>query len=271
MTKKVALVLGGGGVRGGAHIGVIKTLEEANVPIDMIVGSSMGAIVGALYAKDKNPELLKQIYEEGFSLDTMFRLIDPTLIHGFLDSEKLERWLEDEFRGVAFNELKIPLVVVATDLETGETVYITEGDVAKAVRAAVSATPLILPVELDGKILTDAWITEPLSTKKARELGAEIVIASVIDPGANANKVDIKDFLNNKLGYLTRSFNIMSHQLIKENIKHADVVMNSDVSDISMGVGISDFTDKEALVDYMEAGVQAAIKAIPEISKKLGG
>ena len=88
MTKKVGLVLGGGGARGGAHIGVIKTLAEANVPIDLIVGTSFGALVGGFYAIDGNPEIMEQIYREGFSLHNMLEMVDPTLRKGFLQSDK---------------------------------------------------------------------------------------------------------------------------------------------------------------------------------------
>lgn len=172
--KKTGLALSGAVLRGVAHLGVLHTLEQAGVPIDVVSGTSAGALVGALYCAGLSPaEMYAQLDDLGW----------PSLAapewpprKGFVSFAKLERWLESLIGDVTFEELSKPLVVVATDLKTGRPVTLTQGSVAHAVRASCSVPGFVSPLEQEGMVLCDGGISCNLPVRPAREVGAEYVI-----------------------------------------------------------------------------------------------
>ncbi len=204
---RIGLVLSGGGARGGAHIGVLKVLEQEHVPIDAIAGTSMGAIVGGLYAAGLSP---KEIEERLLSIDwqdafrdrpprrelTFRRKQDDNsflvrfplgirggefrLPKGFIQGQKLARMLREYTAPVAtvtnFDQLPIPFRAVATDLETGEVRIFGSGDLVTAMRASMSAPGVFAPVELDGHLLVDGGLTENLPVDVARQMNVDVLI-----------------------------------------------------------------------------------------------
>lgn len=178
--RKTALVLSSGAARGLAHIGVIKALKEENIRIDLIVGSSIGALVGACYAKDSDISefekvVLKTDWKRMLGLaDFNLAIMSKGLIHG----EKVTKLMKGIFGDITFSDLKIPLVVVATDADTGEEVIIQDGSVVEAVRASISMPAIFVPIRLRNRFLVDGGIVNPVPIDIARQAGAGFIIAS---------------------------------------------------------------------------------------------
>lgn len=177
--KKIGLVLGSGAARGLAHIGVIKALQEKNVPIDLIAGSSIGALVGACYAKAGSIAEFEQVVLRtdwrrllqlaDFNLALMFK--------GFVQGQKVKELLRTIIGDVHFKDLKIPLAIVATDLHTGESIVIKDGPVLEALRATISIPVVFTPLKFAERFLVDGGIVNPLPVKIARQMGANYIIA----------------------------------------------------------------------------------------------
>ena len=161
---KIGLALGSGAARGLAHIGIIKALKEKNIPIDMIAGSSMGALVGACYARSGEITDLEEIVLR-MDWKQLARLADPNLallFKGVIHGKKVKEILRTLIGDVEFKDLKIPLAVVATDVSTGEEMIIKEGSVIEAVRASVSIPAIFMPVKLNNRFLMDGGIVNPV-------------------------------------------------------------------------------------------------------------
>lgn len=176
---KIGLALGSGAARGLAHIGVLKALKEKNMPIDMIAGSSIGALVGACYARKDEIANLEQIV-----LNTdwkqLARLADPNLVllfKGVIHGKKVKELLRSLIGDVEFKDLKIPLAVVATDVSTGEEIIIKEGSVIEAVRASISIPAIFMPVKFRDKFLIDGGIVNPVPVSVVKNMGPTFVIA----------------------------------------------------------------------------------------------
>jgi NTE family protein len=208
-TRKIGLALGGGGARGMAHIGVIRRLEELHIPIDYVVGTSMGSIIGGLYACGYTPDEMEKLIES-IHWDTLFQdapdrkdqsfrqkeddfdhlipfefglnlkkgglLLPPGLIAGsklgyILENATLPCTVPD------FDHLRIPFRAVATDIQTGQPYVISKGDLGRAIRASMAIPAIFTPVELDGHLLIDGGEAENLPVQTTRALGADVVIA----------------------------------------------------------------------------------------------
>ncbi len=183
--KKIALVLSSGGPRGAAYIGVLKVLEEHKIPISLVVGSSIGAMIGGAFAAGVSAA---QLEREWLKIDLwrIARSLQPTLpIHGWSSGSAVERILREILGGDRrIEELPIPFVAVATDLDTGERVLLKEGSLIEAIRASFSIPGLFVPVERDGRYLADGGLVSPLPVDVARQLGAEAVIAVEVNLGS---------------------------------------------------------------------------------------
>ena len=176
---KTGLALGSGAARGLAHIGVLKALKERDISIDMIAGSSMGALVAAYYARKGEIASLEEI---ALKIDwrQLARLLDPNLallFKGIIYGRKVKGLLEALIGNVKFKDLKIPLAVVATDAHTGEEVVIKEGSVIEAVRASISVPAIFMPVKFRDRFLMDGGIVNPVPVKVVKDMGATFVIA----------------------------------------------------------------------------------------------
>lgn len=192
----VALVLGGGGARAIYQLGAIQALEEHNIPIDLIVSVSAGSIVGAFYADSGNVGSVLKKADEGH----VFDLLDPdmggvfgffTHAEGFTEGRKLSQYIKKELKAKTFEELLIPLIVVAHDLETNEIVPISSGEITPAVRASCAIPPFIPPLKWGSRTLADGGIVSPVPVPTALEVNPKMTIAISITPGPNTG--DVKD------------------------------------------------------------------------------
>lgn len=175
--KSVGLVLGSGASRGWAHIGVIRALEEANVSIDYIAGSSVGAYVGAIYASGSLGSLEKFLLEmDGKKIFSYFDVVFPKsgLLNG---SKRVQELFSMHTEAEKFSDLYIPVMMVATDLERGKKVILKSGSILKALRATMSYPGLFEPVRMGGRWLVDGGIVDPVPVGLARAMGAGVVIA----------------------------------------------------------------------------------------------
>lgn len=218
MRPKVGLILGGGAARGYAHLGVLKKLENENIPIDFIIGTSIGALIGAIYASGNDVEKLFKDAKE-INLLRLIRLIDLKVPQkGLTKGEKIERYLSNYIKN-DFSDLDIPLYIVTTDIKTGKEIIFSEGNVIKAVRASISIPIIFEPVEFHGTKLVDGSIINFDARNLAFRLGADVVIVSDVSSNIDARIFDkvfyqlgnnIKRILlsNNKTIYFERYFNL---------------------------------------------------------------
>ncbi|KIC74861.1 putative NTE family protein YlbK [Neochlamydia sp. EPS4] len=252
---RVALVLGSGGVRGMAHVGVIEELEAAGISVDLIVGCSAGSIVGALYAD--NP-CAKYIKEAVWNLKAA-SLLDFDLWqcrYGLCQGRSLSKVLNKYLKSETFEELKIPLVIVASDLNSGELIPIGSGDVEKAVQASCSIPFIFVPQEHLGRILVDGGVVNPVPVEVAFDIGAELIIA------VDLCELLPRTFPTNLFEVATRSAEIAFMWQNETCCHHADVIIRPKTCDIG--------TFSDHLRDQIyEAGRRAAREKIPDILKKL--
>jgi len=174
----IGVALSCGGAKGLAHLGVIRVLRENGIEPDIIAGSSMGAYVGALWAKGYDPDEMEKMAMECSGLCGALKLADPKLwpIRGLLRGKIIEDGLRRRLKYAKFKELRIPLVISGTDLDNLETHWFDQGDVASAVRASCGLPGIFAPKKIRGKNYVDGGIAAPLPVEKLRQMGADIVI-----------------------------------------------------------------------------------------------
>ncbi|MCP4403375.1 MAG: patatin family protein [bacterium] len=179
--KKVGLALGSGSARGFSHIGVIRVLEAEGIPIDCIAGTSIGAIVGAVYASGmlpKGEEFLKD-----FDWKDMTALLDPLFpVSGLLGGKRIEKLLRSFLGNRHIEDFPLSFAAVAADVASGEEVVFTHGDAVKAIRASMSMPGIFAPVFLENRFLVDGGLVSPVPVEVARRLGADVVIAVNLAP-----------------------------------------------------------------------------------------
>lgn len=254
---RIALVLGGGAARGFAHVGVIRALEQEKIPIDIIVGTSVGSLIGAIYANDMNSFELEWT---AFALerDDVFDYAFMSTFTGMgpVKGDKLEEFVKNKVPIANIENLKLTFAAVATDLNRGTRVVLDRGPVARAVRASSAVPGVFNPVEYQGRLLVDGGVVDNIPISVAREKGADIVIA--VDIGENVKNFNI----TNLVDVVLQSVNIMFNENAGYKKKDADVLITPAVGN----VGMLDFTQKKRC---MQAGIEAAQKAVPEIRKKI--
>ena len=250
---RIALVLGGGAARGFAHVGVIRALEQEKIPIDLVVGTSVGSLIGALYAQKRD---VFDLEWTAFAL-TKDDLIDTGYLNavvgmGLAKGERLEKFIESKVQVKTIEALQVPFAAVAADLNWGTKVVIDRGSVSRAVHASSAVPGLFEPVNHLGKILVDGGVVENIPIATARERGADLVLAVDIGEGVANQEI------HNLVDVLLQSANIM-FAINSEHSKHgADVLITPDVK----GVGMLDFTQKKRC---MEAGMAAARASVPRV------
>jgi NTE family protein len=252
---RVALVLGGGAARGFAHVGVLAVLEEARVPVDLIVGTSVGSLVGAIYADGKNRFELERLTRDLERSDFFdFGLGAALFGTGLATGERVERFVRTHVAAARIEDLRIRFVAIATDLDTGEVVLLDRGDVARAVRASSAIPGVFEPVIIDGRTLVDGGVVENLPVHAARLLGVDVVIA--VDVTALSGSAKPKNFVE----VILRSVNILTNGEVAEAAREADVVLSPQVG----ALGLMDF-DEAAKTAGIAAGEAAARAAMPRI------
>jgi NTE family protein len=254
---KIALVLGGGAARGFAHIGVIRVLEQEKIPIDMIVGTSVGSLIGVIYASDQNSfelEWTAFTLEKDHLFD--FGVLGAFTGMGPVRGDKLEEFVRTKVPAANIENLKVPFAAVATDLNRGTRVVLDRGPVAKAVRASSAIPGVFNPVEHQGKLLVDGGVVDNIPIAVAREKGADIVIA--VDISENVTNYNV----TNVVDVVLQSVNIMFNQNVEHRKKNADILISPAVGNVAM----LDFTQKKRC---MQAGIDAARKAMPELKNRI--
>jgi len=252
---KVGLVLSGGASRGFAHVGVIKALERANIPIDIIVGTSAGSLTGAMYAYYKNAAMLETEAKK-IDKEDIFDFNIFTLSVGVVPGKRIVEFVDRIIKVKNIEDLKIPFAAVATDLNTGERVIFNRGSISTAIRASSSIPGVFIPLTYGGRLLVDGGVVDNMPVDIARKMGADIVIA--VDITENVSNYEI----GNVVDIILQTLNIMSAEITRYKIAEADVVIRPDVR----GVGLIDFTKKTYMITR---GEEAARRALPQIREAI--
>jgi NTE family protein len=248
-APKVALALGGGAARGFAHVGVIKVLEAQGIVPDIVVGTSAGSVVAALYAGGAN----------GFELQKLALGMDDTSVsdwvlpdRGIIRGEALQNYVNSALGNRPMEKLPRVLGVVATDLQSGEMIVFRRGNVGMAVRASSSVPGIFQPVRIGNREYVDGGLVSPVPAQVARELGADIVIAVDISSKPKGAKV------SGIIDVLLQTFTIMGATLAQRELGLADVVIRPDVG----GISGTDFESKHLAILEGEKAATAKIEEL---------
>jgi len=254
---RVGVALGGGFARGIAHIGVLRVLEAYGIPVDIICGTSVGALVAATYASGTS---LAEMERQG--IETQFRDFGRWTISrlGLASNERLEDYLHKFTTRHLFSDMKIPLVIVATDLVSGKTVYFDKGEIGPALRASCAYPGLFLPVAHEGRVLVDGFLTELVPSVACRKAGADVVIAVHLEPGL------IDSQPRSMIEVISRSFSILQTSAVQSWRAATDVLIEPDVHHILW----DEFSKTPQLVAAGEAAAQAAMPQIRMMMTKHG-
>jgi NTE family protein len=250
---RIGLALGGGAARGFAHIGVIQVLEEAGIKPDLVVGTSAGSLVAALYASGKSgKELvsLAQSMDEGAITDWSF----PG--RGLIRGEALARYVREHTGAKTIEQMRLPLGIVATDLDSGAGVLFQRGDAGSAVRASSAVPAVFQPVRIGSREYVDGGLVSPVPVRFARQMGAELVIAvDITSPPDGAPTGDAMRMLLQTFAIMGRSINFFE-------LKDAEIVLRPKLA----GVGSADFA---ARMRAIASGRDAAQAALSELKAKV--
>jgi NTE family protein len=252
-TPKIGLALGSGGARGFAHVGVLKALAEANIKIDYIAGSSIGALVGALYGAGHDVE---QLYKMATTFKRKYYLDFTVPKMGFVIGNKVKELLRILTHGKNIEQLSPPLAIVATDLLTGEKVVFTKGSAAEAVRASVSIPGIFIPEKIDGRLLVDGGVIDRVPVSVVGEMGADLVIA--VDVSSSKGQSDVHSIFD----VIMQSIDIMQHEMVRFHEMTADVMIKPQVKQFSS----KSFTNVKEIITI---GQEETKKNIPLIRSAL--
>ena len=250
---RIGLALGGGAARGFAHIGVIQVLEENGIKPDLVVGTSAGSLVAALYASGKSGQemtSMAQTMDEGSITDWAF----PT--RGLIRGEALARYVREQTGNKPIEAMKLPLGIVATDLDSGLPILFQRGDTGVAVRASSSVPAVFQPVRIGTREYVDGGLVSPVPVRFARQMGAEMVIAVDISSPPDGNAT------GDVMKMLLQTFAIMGKSINQFELRDADVVVRPALA----GVSSADFS---ARLRAIQAGREVAQRLLPEIRSRL--
>jgi NTE family protein len=245
----IGLALGGGAARGFAHIGVIQVLEEAGIRPDLVVGTSAGSLVAAMYASGKG----------GAELATLAQSMDETAItdwsfpgRGLIRGEALARYVRLHTGGRSIEQMTLPLGIVATDLDNGHGILLRVGDPGVAVRASSAVPAVFQPVRIGSREYVDGGLVAPVPVRYARQMGAALVIAvDISTPPDGAATGDA-------MRMLLQTFSIMGRSINQFELREADIVLRPKL----VGVSSADFS---ARARSIQAGREAALAALPDL------
>jgi len=250
---RIGLALGGGAARGFAHIGVIQVLEEQGIRPDLVVGTSAGSLVAAMWAAGKS----------GVELGSLAQSMDETAFadwmypgRGLLRGEGLARYVRQHTDGLSIEAMKRPLGIVATDLGSGQAILFQRGDPAVAVRASSAVPAVFEPVKIGGREYVDGGLVAPVPVQFARQMGADLVIAVDISAATEGQPT------GDALKMLLQTFAIMGRNLGQYQLREADVVMRPKLQ----GVAGTDFGARRLAV---LAGREAAWSMLAELRAKI--
>jgi len=250
---RIAVVLGGGGSKGFAHIGVLKVLEAQKIPIHMIVGTSAGSLVGSLYASGKTAFELQGIAMK-MDADNVIDYDWKIWKGGLIKGEKLENFINLNIQNTPIEKLKISFYAVATNAATGEEVVFARGNTGMAVHASCSVPGVFQPFKIGNSTYMDGGVVSPVAVDVARRNGADIVIAVDISGGINT---DVPDGI---IDTMRKSLSIMYARIAEYQIKNADIVIRPNMKNIGS-------TDMNKFNEAIFEGEKAASAKMPEIQK----
>jgi NTE family protein len=250
---RIGLALGGGAARGFAHIGVIQVLEEAGIQADLVAGTSAGSLVAALYASGKSGMemgTLAQTMDEGAITDWAF----PT--RGLIRGEALAKYVREQTGSRTIEQMKLPLGIVATDLDSGAPVLFQRGDAGVAVRASSAVPAVFQPVKIGAREYVDGGLVSPVPVRFARQMGADLVIAVDISSAPDGNAT------GDVMKMLLQTFAIMGRSINQFELRDADIVLRPALN----GISSADFTARRRAI---LAGREAAQAALPSLRAKI--
>ena len=254
---KIGLALGGGAARGFAHIGVIKALEAQGIVPDLVVGTSAGSVVGALYAAGNNASTLqKMAYEMDESAISDWALPLFSKSSGVLKGEALQAFVNKAVNHRTIEKLKIPFGAVASDLKTGQPILFQRGNTGMAVRASSAVPGVFQPVKIGDHTYVDGGLVAPVPVRFAREMGADFIIAVNISTQADAQAT------NSSLEVIMQTFSIMGQRINQLELRDADIVIQPPLGKMAS----SDFNNRAGA---MQAGERATMAVMAQLKQKL--
>ncbi len=246
--KNVGLALGGGAVLGAAHIGALKAIEEKNITVSHLTGTSIGALVGAFYAFGKRLDEIENI-----SLELDWSDIAGLTLsrYGLLSNEKLGDLIVSNIGDKNIEEADIPLAFVATDVSSGEKVVLNKGSLAQAVMASTCLPGIFKPVEIEGKLLVDGGVVENVPIETLQNLGAEFMIGIDLNAKHQYGRPD------NIIEVLLNSFHFMMKNATSLQTRNADLLISPDLSSFNR-------SDTDQVEGLMKKGYEDAISMLDE-------
>jgi NTE family protein len=254
---KIGLALGGGAARGFAHIGVIKALEFQGIVPDIVVGTSAGSVVGALYAAGNNGFALQKLaldMDEAAISDWAVPMFSK--VTGVLKGEALQNYVNKAVGFQPIEKLKMPFGAVATDLNSGVPILFQRGNTGLAVRASSAVPSVFQPVKIGDRLYVDGGLVSPVPARFARQMGADFVIAVNISAQPDVQPA------SGTMDVLLQTFAIMGHSINQHELKDADVVIQPKLGSMKG----NDFAGRNLAI---LAGEQATAAALPELKLKL--
>jgi len=276
-SPKVGLALSGGGVRGLAHIGVLKVLEREGVPVHMLAGTSMGGFIAAAYATGLSASELETEALRFSDPRQLVALLDRAFPRrGLLAGEKVVAYLRQHLGDITFDQLHVPLALIAVDLNKGEKVVLQEGSVVEAVRATTALPGLFAPLERDGQLLVDGGLLDNLPADAVREMGADVVIAVDVSTDEKAvaffaeqlqQRRFVPESLVEMIEVLWRSVAVMQREANRRSLEAArpDVLIRPAIP-----AGVMVLTGFNRAPEVIRAGEEAAKEALPQIRRLVG-
>jgi len=254
---KIGLALGGGAARGFAHIGVIKALESQGIVPDIVVGTSAGSVVGALYAAGNDAKTLQKMavdLDESAISDWALPLFGKS--SGVLKGEALQSFVNKAVGNRTIEKLKMPFGAVASDLKTGQPILFQRGNTGMAVRASSAVPGVFQPVKIGDHTYVDGGLVAPVPVRFAREMGAEFIIAVNISTQAEAQAT------NSSLEVIMQTFSIMGQRINQLELRDADIVIQPPLGKM----GSAEFTNRTGA---MQAGERATLAVMAQLKQKL--
>lgn len=252
---KIGLALGAGAARGLAHLGVLRVLEKYKIPIDFIAGSSMGALIGCLYACGLDPDFMIKFANQ-LQAKSWVDLCMPR--SGLISGKKVEVMLKTLTRDREFEDLRLPFAAVATDIERGEPVVLRSGKLAAAVRASISIPVIFKPVRLENRLLVDGAVVDRVPISVVKEMGADLVIA------VDVNKFVTFQPVKNIFDVMFQTLDIMEKKILSTNLLDADVLIRPKVGHI----GLAHFYRVDELVEQGELAAEAVMSNLGHILRR---
>ena len=246
-NRRIGLALGGGAAKGMAHIGVLKAIEESDLVIECISGTSIGALVASYYAFGKDIETLENLSSDmSFTSLIGFKLQKQ----GIFSTKSIKEMVEEDLGEVYIEQARIPLAICATDIATGEQVILRKGKLADAICASMAVPGVFIPVEINGKTLVDGGITENVPVSVLDEMGAGITIA--VDLNGSPRYQEPKDII----AIMGNAIDIAIDLRTKEQLKKADLVLSMDLAHFSR------LGDEEEFVELIKLGYEGMQKKL---------